>query len=105
MAFFVERPVDVTVLFAGRIAFDMRRGTEVISDEGAQMIGVISRIHDDMADSLETLDQATRLRAVTPLAGGDREPDRQTKGVDSGVDLRSQAAFGTANCGSFKPPF
>ena len=53
----------------------------------------------------QPFDQPARLWAVAPLAGGDRKADRQPEGIDRGVDLGGQAAFGAANTGSFKPPF
>jgi hypothetical protein len=58
-----------------------------------------------MPDARQPLDQIPRLRAVAPLAGCDVEPDRQTERIDGGMDLGGQAAFGTADTGSFKPPF
>lgn len=50
-------------------------------------------------------EQPARLRAIPPLAGRDREADRQAEGVHRDVYLGGQAAFGTADTGSFKPPF
>lgn len=105
MPLFVEGPVDVSVFAAGRVALDVGCRAEVIGDEAAQVIGVVGRVHDDVLRFCEPLDQAACLRAVAPLAGGDCEPDRQSEGVDGGVDFRGQAALGPANTGSFKPPF
>jgi hypothetical protein len=56
---------------------------------------------DDVANALQTFDQGARLRAIAPVAGRDREPDRQAQGTDSGVDLRCQAASGAANTGIY----
>lgn len=58
-----------------------------------------------MPDIYQTLYQAACLRTVAPLAGCYREADRQAKGIDSGMDFRSQAAFGATDCVSFSPPF
>lgn len=78
---------------------------QIIGDETAQMVGIVSGVHDDMLRIRETLDQPKRLRAITPLAGRDDNSDRQSKSVNCGMYLGGQAAFGTANSGSFKPPF
>ena len=69
------------------------------------MIGVVSRIHDDMLRIRQAFDEAARLRAIPPLARCDDKSDRQAERIDSGVDFRRQPAFGAANTGSFKPPF
>jgi hypothetical protein len=58
-----------------------------------------------MADTLQAFDQTTRLRAIAPMAGRDREPDRQSQRIDRRMDLGRQAASGAADTGSFKPPF
>lgn len=69
------------------------------------MIGVIGRIRHHMSDALQPFDQAARLRAITPLAGGDHKADWQAKRVDGSVDLGGQAALGSADCVSLSPPF
>ena len=69
------------------------------------MVCVVGRICDDMADVRKTFDQSLRLRAIAPVAGRDREADRQAKRVDSSMDLGRQATSGAADRGSFKPPF
>lgn len=69
------------------------------------MIGVVGSVRDHMADAWQTVDQSSRLGTIAPMSGRDRYPDRQAERIDSGVDLRGQAAFGSANTGSFKPPF
>jgi len=83
----------------------MRRCAQIIGDERPQMIRVIRCVHDDMTNAREAFDQTTRLWAVAPLAGRDDCSDRQAERVHRRVDLRGQAAFGSANTGSFKPPF
>ncbi len=104
MAFLVERPVNETVFPPCWISFDMRGCAQIIGDESAQMVGIIGGIHDDVLRVRQPFDQSTRLRAVTPLTGGDDGSDWQFECVDRRMDLRGQAAFGTANTGSFKPP-
>ncbi|GGO63267.1 hypothetical protein GCM10011315_44080 [Roseovarius pacificus] len=69
------------------------------------MVCVIGRVRDDMTDALETFDQATRLRAIAPMAGRDCEPDRQAERINRRMDFGRQAASGAADTGSFKPPF
>ena len=66
---------------------------------------IIARVHDDVPDAFQPLDQPARLWTVAPLPGRDREPDRQPERIHSGVDLRGQAALGATDTGSFKPPF
>ena len=103
--FFIEQPVDWPVFAPGRIALDMRGCAQIICDELPQMISIIGGVHDDMLRVCQPFDQATRLWAVTPLAGCDDGPDRQAEGIHSGMYLGGQSAFGAANTGSFKPPF
>ncbi len=69
------------------------------------MISIVRRIADDVADARKPVDQAARLRAVGPLAGGDDRPDWQAERVDRRMNFGSQTAFGPANTGSLKPPF
>jgi len=55
--------------------------------------------------ALQPLDQALRLRAVTPVPRRDLEPDRQAERIDRGVDLGGQATPGAADRVSLRPPF
>lgn len=105
MALFVERPVDGLACGPAWVLFDLCLGREAVRDVIAQVIGITGCVCDDVANALQTFDQGARLGAIAPVAGRDCEPDRQAQGIDSGVDLRCQAASGTANTGSFKPPF
>lgn len=45
----------------GRVLLEVGRCPEVMGNERTQMIRVISRVRDDMADALQSLDQAARL--------------------------------------------
>lgn len=83
----------------------MCRCTQVAGDEGAQVIGIVGRIHDDVLCIRQPFDQLPCLRAIAPVTGRDREPDRQAQSIDGRVDFRRQTASGAANTGSFKPPF
>ncbi len=105
MALLVEHPVDGLRVGPARILLDLRRGSEIIRDEPAEMIGVIGGIGHHMPDALQTVDQAARLRTIAPLTGRDCEADRQAKRVNAGVDLGGQAALGATDCVSFSPPF
>lgn len=89
----------------GRVLFDVGFCAKTVRDVAAQMIGVVGRVGDNVADAGQAFDQTAGLRTIAPLAGRDRGPDRQAKRIDSRVDFRRQAAFGAANTGSFKPPF
>jgi len=105
MALFVQHPVNRIPSVACRILFDLRPRAQIIGDEYAQVIGVLGGIHDDTTDAFQASDQAACVRAVTPLAGRDREPYRQAGRIDRGVELCRQAAFGASDTGSFKPLF
>lgn len=105
MALLIERPIKRAIFAPGWIALDMRHRTEIICDEIAKIIGIIGGIHDDMTHTRQPFDQARRLRTIAPLSGRDGEPDRQAQGIYRRMELRGQATFGTADTGSFKPPF
>ena len=105
MTFLVKRPIDWISDHARRVVLDLGRRFEVCADELAQVIGVISGICDDMADALQTFDQAACLRAIPPLTRRNLEPDGQTERTNGSVDLRRQAALGPSDGVSFKPPF
>ena len=105
MALLVEHPIDWMLDHTCWILFDLGHCHEFFVDEPAQVVGVIGGISDDMADALQPLDQAACLRAVAPLSWRDLKADRQAEGVDGGMDLRRQSAFGSSDGVSFKPPF
>jgi len=52
-----------------------------------QRIRVVARIRDDVADAREAADQSLGLRAVDPMAGRDRETDRQTERIHRRIIL------------------
>ncbi len=105
MALLVERPVDGIARYTGWVLFDVGLCAKTFGDVVAQMIGVVGRVGDHMANAGQAFDQTAGLRTITPLAGRDREPDRQAKRIDSDVDFGGQAAFGATDTGSLKPPF
>lgn len=105
MAFLVEHPVYGISRDAGRVLFDMGLCAKAVGDISAQVIGIVGCVRDDVLNTLKTFDQAARLGAIAPVAGRDRAPDRQAQSIDGRMDFGCQAASGTANTGSFKPPF
>lgn len=105
MALFVERPVDEAIFAPCWVSLDVRGCTQIIGDESAQMIGIVSGVHDDVLRFRQPFDEPKRLRAITPLTGRDDSSNWQAKGIDCGMDLCGQAAFRATNTGSFKPPF
>ncbi len=105
VAFLVERPVDQFGPAARRVLLDLRHCPEFAGNEIAQVIRIIARIRDDMSDTFQPLDQPARLRAVAPVSGGDENPDRQPQRIDRSMDLGGQAAPGSPDGVSFKPPF
>jgi len=76
MALLVERPVDGLVAAAGRVLLDLGRRAQFLGDDQAQVVGIVGGIGDDVTDARQPFDQATRLRAVAPVARCDRDPDR-----------------------------
>lgn len=105
MAFLVERPIQRPASGAAAVALDLGGGVQVIGDEPAQRLGVVSGVGDDMADTRQVSDQPLGLRAVGPMALRDREPDRQAERVHSRMDLGRQTAAGAADGVSFRPRF
>lgn len=105
MTLLVEQPIDGMSRGARRVLFDMGLCAEAVGNVLAKMICVISRVGDHMADARQAFDQSTGLGAIAPLAGRDRQPGRQAEGVNLCMDFCGQATFGSANTGSFKPPF
>ena len=51
MALFIEFPIDHGSNGATGIGFDLRGCSQIDSDEGAQRIGIIGGISDDVADA------------------------------------------------------
>lgn len=82
MAFLVEAPVDGRFGGSARISLDLRGGAKVVDDKGAQGIGVISGIGDDVADALQTNQQRLGLGTIALLAGRWMDADRQANGID-----------------------
>lgn len=104
MALLVERPVDGLGPAARRVLLDLGRCTDVVGDEGAQVVGVVGGVGDDVADAIEPFEQAAGLWAAAPMSRRDLEAQRQTEGVDRGVDLGGQPASGATDRMSFRPP-
>ncbi len=82
MALFVEPPIDGRFGGSARIGLDVGGGTKVISDEGAQRIGIISGIGDNVADTPQARQQRLGFGTIAPLAGRRMDADRQADGID-----------------------
>ncbi len=82
MAFLLEAPVDGRFGGPARIGLDLRGGAKVVGDEGAQRIGVISGIGNDVADALQASQKCLSLGSIAPLAGRRMDADRQADGID-----------------------
>lgn len=92
MALFVETPVDGRLGGAAGVGLDVGGCAEVIGNEGAERIGIVSGIGDDMADSLQTAQERLGLRAVTIVSRRRVDTDRQTQSVDGRMQLGRQPA-------------
>jgi hypothetical protein len=63
-------------------------------DQIADAIRVISLVGQNDGARIEAIEQAERSGPVVGLAGCQAEPDRETLGIDDGVDLCREAAAG-----------
>ena len=102
---FVEPPVDGRRDGAAGIGFDLREGAKIVGNEGAQRIGVIGGIGDDVTNALQAGQEDFGLRAVAMLAWGRMDANGQAESIDGGVQLGGQPASGAADTGSLSPPF
>lgn len=82
MAYLVEALINGRFGGSAWLSLDLRGGAKVVGDEGAQEIGVISGIGDDVADALQAIQQRLGLGAIAPLAGRRMDTDRQLEGID-----------------------
>ena len=105
MTLLIEIPVQRTAPGTAAIAPDLGGGPQIVGDEAAQCVGVVSGIRDDVADADQTAEQPLGLRALGPLAGRNREPDRQAERVHRRMDPGRQTAPGAPDGVSLKPPF
>ena len=69
----------------------------MITDTGADAIGVIGLVGDDDGTVLDAFEQRLGCRGVMILAGRDQELDRTALRVDARVDLRRDAATASAH--------
>lgn len=104
VAFGVEVCVEGWLDRAGWIGLDMGLCPEVIPDLPAQGARVVGRISDDMADTVEPVDQGRGLRAVAALTRCRDQPNRQPERIHGGMDLGRQAATRTPDPVSLSPP-
>lgn len=105
MAFLVEAPIDGRFGGSTGIGLDLRGGAKVVGDEGAQRIGVISGIGDDVTDALQASQQRLGLGTIAALAGRRMDADRQPDGIDGRMQFGCQATPRSPDRGSFSPPF
>src|SRR5688572_16655733 len=105
MAFLVEPPVDRRRGGAAGIGVDLGGCAEVVGNESAQRISIVSCVGDDMANALQTGQEGLRLWAVAILSGRRMDPQRQADRIDGRVQLGRQSAARATDGGSFSPPF
>lgn len=80
-------PVDGRGCGPARIGLDLRGRAKLIGDEGAQPIGIISGIGDDVADTVQVLEQHLGPGAVAILTRGRMDAQRQAERIDHGVQF------------------
>jgi hypothetical protein len=103
-------PLGIEVRIEGRldgarsVGLDMGLRPEVILDHGPQVACVAGRVGNDMADTLEPLDQRGGLRAIAALPGRRDQPHGKPEGIDACADLRRQAAARASDALSLSPP-
>lgn len=68
MAFLVESPLYWRNDSAIGIGLDLSDCTEFISDEGAQRIRIICGVGNDVADTLQTVQERLCLRSIAILS-------------------------------------
>ena len=105
MAFLVQAPVDRRRLCAAGVGLDLRGGAKVVCDEGAQRIGVVGGIGDDVTDASQAGQESLGLRTVAMLPRRWMNADGQADRINGRVQLGCQPAARTANRGSLSPPF
>ena len=69
----------------------------LVTDEGADTIGVVALVGDDDGALLETLEQSLCRGQIVIVARRDQEADRAPFRIDAGVDLRGEAAAASTN--------
>jgi len=103
----VEEPLDEVTAFVdpraegGRIDA-MIEGADVgdgpsLGDHGAQRVAVIAAVGHDEAIARERAEHVLGALAVVGLTLGQLQRDRETAGVDKGVDFGRKPAAGTAH--------
>ena len=90
---------DPNVALAGDVGGCPQRGEEV--DDRA---GAVAAVGDRLASWAQAVDQAWQSGFVGGLPRGQQQSNRQTHGIDDGVDFGAQSATRTAN-GVILAPF
>ena len=84
-------------------ARDDRLGV-LLGDRRADVIGIVGGVGDDRLGR-RILQQASRLRGIAGLAGGEHEADRAAEPSHGEVDLGGQAATRASDRLIASPPF
>lgn len=71
----------------GLVLLDLGLCAKAVDDESPQVVRVIGRVGNHMADAGQAFDQSAGLGAIAPMAGRDREPDRQAERIDRGMEV------------------
>lgn len=87
MTFLVEPPVDKWGNGAARVGLDMGGCAEIIGNEGAQRVCVVSGIGDDMTNALQAVQEGFRLRAIAVMPRCWVDAQRQAQRIDGRVQL------------------
>lgn len=91
MTFFVEFPVDWWSARTAWVRLDLRGCLEIVGNENAERISVISGVGDDMADALQAGEEDFGLRAVSVVSRRWMDTDRQADGIDDSVQFCRQS--------------
>jgi hypothetical protein len=91
VAFSVERLAEAGLASAIGLGRNVRFGA-LAFDQGADAIGIIGFVGDKDRAGAQAIEQRVGGRCVVGVACGEAEPNRQSLGIDKGVDLGRQAA-------------
>lgn len=86
-----------------RVGLDMCLGPEFLLGLPAQGARTAGCIGDDMASTLQAVDQGGGLRAVAALTSCRGQPHRQSKGIDGGVEPAREASVRAPDSVSLSP--
>ena len=95
--------VDRSLLLSVSLSGDVRLGA-MLGDQLEDGFGVVASISDGVAGRLEAVEQGGHGGLVARLSWRQHKPERQTVGIDDGMDLGAQSSTRTAN-GVIRTPF